>query len=283
MKVGEVGLEEGEDALRVGGLGAQRCHVAREGAAQGLEEPDSVSVEWLSTSPRRARLGDQAGVSGSEQRRDQLVELALLHLSGERRGDLARLVPDSLQILLATVASDPLQPFLQLGTGESPGDAGAGPGRAHVLQRRTRLAAAVEAAEPHVALDRARPRGRLESEARKPHRIGVRWLRTRVEEEPAVDGGLRFHGRAADQHGAREVQRRDVHPAAAQQLLGRLVQVPGVETAGEAAQLAAPQGATRRVSVDGSEDLRFAREALLNVRHNSLPSGFSQLRAENRR
>ena len=59
----------------------------------------------------------------------------------------------------------------------------------------------------------------------------------------------------------------DIDPAASQQALCRLIAVPGVETAREAAELAATQGAAGGSGVGWAKDLRFLQEAPLSVRH----------------
>jgi hypothetical protein len=90
---------------------------------------------------------------------------------------------------------------------------------------------------------------------------------TGVEEDRAIAGRARFDSRTIDEHRVRKVQRRHVHPAAAQQLLGRLIEVPGVETAGEAAKLATPQGATGSGSILRPKDLRFVQEVPFSAGH----------------
>jgi hypothetical protein len=91
--------------------------------------------------------------------------------------------------------------------------------------------------------------------------------RAGVEKDRAIGGRARFRSRAIDEHRVREVQRGHVHPATAQQLLGRLVEVPGIETPSEATKLTASQGAAGSSGIVRPKDLRFTQEVPLSVRH----------------
>jgi len=90
---------------------------------------------------------------------------------------------------------------------------------------------------------------------------------TGIEENRAIGGRSRFHRRAIDEHGAGKVQGGNVHPASPQELLGRLLEIPGIEATSETTKLAAPQGTAGGRGVIRPKDLRFVQEVPLSASH----------------
>src|SRR6185437_16186027 len=132
---------------------------------KALEEGDAANVERPTLPSRPCRLADKPGLTAAKHGADQLVELRLLRLRGQGRCDSSGLVTDCQKILLPPVARDPLEPFLQLTGAERACHSRPRPRETQVVEGGARLAAAMERAEEHVALDRAGASAGLERQA----------------------------------------------------------------------------------------------------------------------
>ena len=257
-EVGEVRLEEGERrrALGVAWLGhADHRRVLAERLMQHLEERDAVGVVGPALLPGAGRGRAHRRVAGAKQRADQLAEAPRLLLQPKGRPELADLVTELVGGGGAAAAEEAVEPLLKLPAGERAGDVPSpAPRRAHVFEEGAGGRAEEQPAdEGPVARQR---RMAWPGAQRHAGQFDVA-LAIGDQEDGAVARGGVLQGGAVGDERAWRVGADKLPEVAADDRLGRIGEIAGIETGAELAQLALPYPAR-----DGGGQRRFGDEGL---------------------